>query len=455
MSIIYKNRTRSKDNINNNFVNALDSGTTTINASTITASNLSANSTIKTDANKVLVSSLISQTDLDFTPSIYSGTLPAPVGNLLKIANVNGNNEESTITETDITTLQTDVSNLQNDKLNIDGTSIMTGNLQMGFNSLTNVTNITAENVYTNNIFEKTVGGDIFLNNDTTLINHDLYDIKRLETGTLAGQSGDILVDNNFNMNNNNILNCNNVQTQEIKSTDGVSINIQDDINMGLYDINNCNEIRTNAISVNTASNIVSNNNIDMNTNDILDVGNLNVSSINNLSPVGGIYSGISDGATISSSTFTDLLPISSVGGLSVPANTFLVGSAFHLVCAGVFPSESKNDEIEVELCAIQGASTIQLGLVRLELENFDTAPSNFELEADFVIRSIGVTGEVAVSFDFTFNKQITKDFKGTRATNLATIDTTQASTLELNARIIGAGGSSIKSTLAYLRKQY
>ena len=82
-------------------------------------------------------------------------------------------------------------------------------------------------------------------------------------------------------------------------------------------------------------------------------------------------------------------------------------------------------------------------------------------MEADFVIRKLTdpintlILGEVAVSFDFTFNKKVTKDFKGTRATNLATFDTTQNSTLALNARIIGTNGSSIKSTLAYLRKQY
>ncbi len=200
---------------------------------------------------------------------------------------------------------------------------------------------------------------------------------------------------------------------------------------------------------------------VDMNNNNISDVNNLEVKSVNNLTSVGGIYSGISDGVTISSSTFTDLLPISSVGGLSVPANTFLLGSAFHLVCAGIFPSENKNDNVEIELCAIQGATTIQLGLVNLELENFDTLPSNFELEADYVIRKLTdpinplILGEVAVSFDFTFNKRVSRDFKGTRATNLATIDTTQNSTLALNARIIGTNGSSIKSTLAYLRKQY
>jgi hypothetical protein len=63
----------------------------------------------------------------------------------------------------------------------------------------------------------------------------------------------------NFNVNNNNILNVNNLQTQEIKSTNGVSINIEDDINLGLYNLENGNEIKINTISSNTVPNIVSN----------------------------------------------------------------------------------------------------------------------------------------------------------------------------------------------------
>jgi len=39
--------------------------------------------------------------------------------------------------------------------------------------------------------------------------------------------------------------------------------------------------------------------NLDMNSNDISDVGNLEVTTVNDLTSVGGIYSGISDGATI------------------------------------------------------------------------------------------------------------------------------------------------------------
>ena len=118
-----------------------------ITPGSVVVGDLSPSLPVKTDGNKKLVSGLISQGDLDFTPSVYSGTLPAPVGNLLKIADVNGNNEESNITETDITTLQTDVSNLQNDKLNIDGSSIMTGNLSLGGNSIQNVNNVETESI--------------------------------------------------------------------------------------------------------------------------------------------------------------------------------------------------------------------------------------------------------------------------------------------------------------------
>jgi hypothetical protein len=108
------------------------------------------------------------------------------------------------------------VDNIQSKNLTDD--IVCNSNLDMVVNEIKNVNNITSENIYTNNIFEKTVGGDIFLNNDTTLINHDLYDIKRLECGTLGGQSGDILVDNNLNINNNNILNVNNLQTASINN---------------------------------------------------------------------------------------------------------------------------------------------------------------------------------------------------------------------------------------------
>ena len=70
-------------------------------------------------------------------------------------------------------------------------------------------------------------------------------------------------------------------------------------------------------------------------------------------------------------------------------------------------------------------------------------------------MRSVGVSGSLAVNFDLTFNKKVTKDFRGTRSTSVVTLDTTQSSTLVLRASILGGNGSSIRSRLAYLRKEF
>jgi len=214
----------------------------------------------------------------------------------------------------------------------------------------------------------------------------------------------------------------------------------------GVYDITNCNQLEVSSIASAVTPDINILNTLDLNTNVIE-----NVSSINGLTPVGGLYSGISDGTVINqASGQSDLLPVSSVGSLNIPANGFQVGDAFHLVVAGTFPSETKGDDVTIDIK--QNGTT--LGSVTLDYENFDTSPSNFEIEADFLIRSTGVTGSLATNIDFTFNKKVTKDFKGTRSTSITTLDTTTASSLSVLAQVNG-GSSSIQSTLAYLRKQY
>jgi len=390
----------------------------------------------------------------------YTGSLPTVVNGLTVYNGLDG----TTLGDTALTTQ--DIIDLQNDKLNKDGTNIMTGNLQLGGNTITGVNNITAIGSIAGNIAANSIRGLLPgqaapFTEDINLNSNDIKNAENVYTNNLYSKAGLGLIKvNNGGIDfqtTNNIFNVNNLETQEIKSTNGVSVRIQDDLDMGVFDINNCNDIKTNNLSTNTAPNIVSNNNIDMNTNDLLDVGNMNVSKINNITPVGGLYSGYSDGTTITQAMgSTDLLPLSSVGGLSIPANGFSIGDAFHMVCSGIFPSESKSDTVDVELCALLAdTSTVVLGSISVDLEAFDTQPSNFELESDFVVRSVGITGEISVSFDFTFNKKVTKDFKGTRATNIAVIDMTQSSTLQLNATITGGGGSTIKSTLAYLRKQY
>jgi hypothetical protein len=133
-------------------------------------------------------------------------------------------------------------------------------------------------------------GNSLQLKNNTAVYTDNLY--------SKAGL-GNIKVNNgNLDFQNlNSIQNLNNTQTQSISSTNGVSINVQDDINMGLYDINNCNDIRINALSTNTVPNIISNNSIDMNNNDLLDVGSMTITSTQYISklsdlptPVGDFY---------------------------------------------------------------------------------------------------------------------------------------------------------------------
>ena len=316
-------------------------------------------------------------------------------------------------------------------------------------NNITKVANINVDTFSVNTL------PAILFNDDVSLFNNDIVsagDIKTTSFSSTDSKTNDIDVDANLDLQTTrNIKNVNNIQTQQIKATDGVSLNFEDDINMGQYEINNCNELKVSSISSAITSDINILSILDMNSNDISGVGNLEVVSVNNLTPVGGLYCGISDGVVINQASGTaDLLPTTSVGSLSIPVNGFKVGDAYHLVIAGIFPDEAKGDDVEIE---IKQNGTV-IGSVTLDYEDFDTVESNFELEADFVIRSVGATGSLASNIDFTFNKKVSKDFKGTRSTTITTIDTTTASSLTVTATVTGAN-SSIQSRLAYLRKQY
>ena len=327
---------------------------------------------------------------------------------------------------------------------------------------------------------------------DLNMNTRNILGAKDIDCTTIQGNTGDLDVQSNLNM-LGNTLKVDNIQSQlgpgDILFASNINLFSRDikfggscqvtsfeptdlkqseiDCNAHLdfdstFDIRGVKDLSTTNIDAQTTStnilngglspDITVNSNLDLNgTKEIKGVTNLEVSTINSITPVGGLYCGISDGVVINqASGVTDLLPSSSVGSLSIPANGFKVGDAYHLVIAGIFPDESKGDDVEIE---IKQNGTV-IGSVTLEYENFDTVESNFELEADFVIRSVGVTGSLASNIDFTFNKKVTKDFKGTRTTSITTINTTTASSLTVTATVTGAS-SSIQSRLAYLRKQY
>ena len=334
--------------------------------------------------------------------------------------------------ETDVTDLQTDVVDLQNDKVSKSGDT-MAGNLDMGSNDIDSVGNIEATTLDGVQLISGTNTQDLVLNNAG-------FNIK--------------IPSCNLDLNNNSIENVDNIQLNSISAVT-TNININNRLLVNGNDILDVDLLEINKLGKNGAGDISIQSDIDVNNFDLkfasnIDAVNLDVSSINNLTPVGGLYSGISDGVVINAASgLSDLLPTSSVGSLNIPANGFKVGDAYHLVVAGIFPSEQKNDDITVEIKQ-NGTS---LGILTLKLKAADAIPSNFEVEADFIIRSVGVTGSVVSNIDFTFNEDIDSKFEGTRSTTVTTIDTTTASSLSVLALVTGS--SSIQSRLAYLRKQY
>ena len=180
----------------------------------------------------------------------------------------------------------------------------------------------------------------------------------------------------------------------------------------------------------------------------------INVAGINNLTAVGGVYAGTSDGTLINNTVEQSVLPGSGVGSLSIPPNGFAVGDCFHCVVAGdcVF---DKDDTIQIKLKE-NGNILAQTPIINLE--DAQAGDNAFEIEIDFTIRSIGALGSIATNFDFTYNKDgiESKDFRGTRAMDVQPIDTTVSSTLDISVQFpTNVTPSSLQTRLFRLQKVY
>jgi hypothetical protein len=163
------------------------------------------------------------------------------------------------------------------------------------------------------------------------------------------------------------------------------------------------------------------------------------------------LYVGLSDSATLTGGTEQSLLPATGQGSLSVPGNAFKVGDSFHLVMAGQILVGSQNDDFTFRVFQ----DGVALGEITVKLESI-TAPGDqsfWEGEVDFTIRSIGATGSIVSNIDWTFNKNTTKDFKGSRRVTFATIDTTSTSSLSVTGEVVGGNGSSLVTNFMTLHR--
>jgi hypothetical protein len=236
---VYKNRSRDKGNINSDYIRATQTGVNAVNASKLSASNLIPNYPIKTDNLNVLQSTKLSISDtnglqnaLDNAGGIqYNGTIPAPIGNLVKINDVDGNVEDSTITEA-----------IVNGKLDKAGDT-MSGNLNLGSNDIDSVGNIEVTTLDGVQLISGTNTQDLLLNNagfnikipscNLDLNNNSIENVFRLNVGRIKNPAlTNIDIENDLYLRDNNITKVANINVDTFSVNTLPAILFNDDVSL-------------------------------------------------------------------------------------------------------------------------------------------------------------------------------------------------------------------------------
>ena len=144
-----------------------------------------------------------------------------------------------------------------------------------------------------------------------------------------------------------------------------------------------------------------------------------------------------------------------SQGTLSVPANGFAVGDAFHCKLGGYIDSVN-NTDVEIRIKSNGTIILAESGLIQLPA----MTQKVFEIELDFVIRSIGGTGsaEVLTMGEINYVQNSGTSFEGYNfcTSNNTTFDTTIANTLDITWEWkTGSSQNSVTTDIANLRKTY
>jgi len=140
-----------------------------------------------------------------------------------------------------------------------------------------------------------------------------------------------------------------------------------------------------------------------------------------------GIYSQTAQGPTVTNTTTESDILGTGVGSLSIPANSFQIGDAYHAKIGGTISAQNA-DEITIRVK--NGATVLATtGLIPLQA----VSALAWEIELDFTIRTIGATGQIFTNGNFAYNRN-TGSLEGFVFSDAQTIDTTAASTLMVTA---------------------
>lgn len=338
------------------------------------------------------------------------------------------------------------------------GIKPMTGNINMGNNNIINANEITKTTPSGANFEIKNNDGPLVLSAQGGLSNIQLVTTNNVIANCNLFESTAAV--NLFNA--NIVLFGNQIQqVTAVTSTGTLECNATADLRLvgDTVDMAATNAI-THAIGPTTkltidGVEITSFTDFNMDNNDLK-----NVSTINGITPVGGIFAGISDSLvynpSVDGAIEKSILPTTFVGSLTVPANGFKVGDSFHLVLAGDFNSNN-GDTLNIRL---YGGPTSTVLLANLPVPLVSSSAVSFEVECDFQLRTIGgpTVANICSNFDFTYNGGAGTNFRGERGVfqNNTTFDTTVNNSLLVTAQYSSTNANnSMKTRVSKLSKTY
>ena len=167
-----------------------------------------------------------------------------------------------------------------------------------------------------------------------------------------------------------------------------------------------------------------------------------------------GLFSQTSQSTPITNTTTETTLIGSGVGALSVPADTFAVGSSYTLKLGG-FISSLNNSDIVIR---IKSGSVILADTGTIEIPTMSN--KCFEIEIDFTIRTLGVSGVASIITmgELNYIQNSGSSFEGNNfcVGNTTTFDTTILNTLDVTWQWATASASNIVTTDIFnLRRTY
>jgi hypothetical protein len=167
-----------------------------------------------------------------------------------------------------------------------------------------------------------------------------------------------------------------------------------------------------------------------------------------------GLFNQTGSSTPVTNTTSELSLIGSGIGTLTVPANGFTKGDAYHAIVTGTLSSQNNNNlRIRIKTGAVVLADTGNI--------NMAGATSNgYKLEIYFSIHEVGAAGvaDIATAGAFMYTKEASTDFQGVNFStiNSSSFDTTVTNTLSVTAQWDTANaGNSIYSEIFTLNKTF